>query len=48
MVVTDALQRAVDAGERLTVTLVAFADAEPDEVDGKLLEFEGMQLVTFQ
>lgn len=48
VVVTDALQRAVDAGERLSVTLVAFADAEADEVDGKLLDFEGMQLVAFQ
>lgn len=47
VVVTDALRRAVNEGEKLSVTLMAFTDAEPDEVDGKLLEFEGMQLVTF-
>lgn len=49
VVVTDALRRAIESGKKLSVTLVVFADAESDDVDGdRLLDFQGMQLVTFR
>jgi hypothetical protein len=49
VVVTDAVRRCLSEGEDLTITVIATSDPKaPMEYEGNLLEFQGMQLATFE
>lgn len=45
--VTDALRKAMEQGEELTVTIIADCGDDPLEDQTPLLDFNGLQLVTF-
>ncbi|MEM1299242.1 MAG: hypothetical protein AAGH68_08160 [Pseudomonadota bacterium] len=47
--ITEPLRKAMKKGKKLSITLVAGTGDEEgmNEVDGKLLSFSGMQILTF-
>jgi hypothetical protein len=49
VVITDALQKAVKAGGKLTITFIATTPAEKGDIEGRhLVEFMGLQITTFE
>lgn len=48
VIVTEALRTAIEAGRELTITFLAGADADKNDIEGKyLFSFKGLQIVTF-
>ena len=49
VVITDALQKAIKAGKKITITFLGGTFAEKGDFEGKnLVEFSGLQIVTFE
>ena len=49
VVITDALQKAIKGGGKLTITFIATTPAAKSEIEGRyLLEFTGLQIAAFE
>ena len=47
--ITDALQKAIKGGGKLTITFIATTPAAKSEIEGRyLLEFTGLQIAAFE